>query len=143
MNKLVVHNAAADADGITKVECGPFTWVKRPIDVRVDRSHPQEEVWEVQTPTDIGMTSFVVKNYGGKPSNKCAFTGWRLVSGGPFSQVGGWTNRDDAIIGVTPFLIKFYRERAADLIAKANKIIQVVSNFNDSVSAGDHLGGRV
>lgn len=97
----------------TTMKVGPLTW-KRDKD-------SDEECWDVVIPKDCGIPSFCVKNYGGKPNNSSAFSGWRVVGGGPFTAAGGWTSREDAMRGAAPFLLNYYRENAESLAAEAKR----------------------
>lgn len=122
---------------MNQIKHGPFTWNKQELTSRYT-----EEVWVLERPNT--MTSFVLKNYGGTPGE--GFAGWKLVSGGPFDDAGAYSNLDDAIKGVTPYLIEYYRRQAVELIKNANQMITMVSNFIDPmnvVSAGEHLRGGV
>lgn len=83
------------------MKVGPFTWQREDQD--------KEECWELVMPRELKLTHFCVKNYGGRPSDGHSFSGWRLVSGGPFNEAGGWTSRDAAMKGVVPYLLKYYR----------------------------------
>lgn len=98
------------------MKVGPFTW-------RRD-DHGEDEAWELVLPKNLRVTYFCVKNYGGQPTNE-SFSGWRLVSGGPFAHVGGWTNRYDAMKGVIKFLIGFYRKEAKKRLTKARRIMKM------------------
>lgn len=119
---------------MNKITHGPFTWHKRPSLAR-----PQEEVWELERPIIVKMTSFVLKNYGGHPdpTNRNAFSGWRLVSGGPFTEVGGWNSFEEALPAVTSWLIRYYTEEAQVQLENAIEVIRHVSNFQAVLSAGD------
>lgn len=86
------------------LKCGPLTFIRR--------DEARDETWGVKTPSLAGLPCFSVKNYGGKPNEVNAFSGWRVVGGGPFTDAGGWTTRDAAILGATPWLIAFYRRSA-------------------------------
>jgi hypothetical protein len=106
---------------------GPFTW-------RREDSSNGEECWELVRPE--GLTYFCVKNYGGEPNANSGFSGWRLVSGGPFTEAGGWTSRGDAMSGVVPFLIEYYRYQAASRMAEAERLEAAVSAFISKVEGG-------
>lgn len=124
------------------IKHGPFTWRKRPP---ADHGR-SEDVWEmVDRPYDIKMTSFCMKDYGGRPdlTGRDAFTGWRLVSGGPFTRVGGWNSFEEALPIITPWLVAYYMEEAQKKIEEANEVIRLVGNFQQVVSAGEHLRGGV
>jgi hypothetical protein len=97
-----------------RIKVGPFEWVRR--------DDTREESWDLVQPKDAGLTHWAVKNYGGKPNDASGFSGWRLVSGGPFTSAGGWTTREDAMYGVIPWLMKRFRE---DLKAKLEKCDQL------------------
>lgn len=99
MNKTIKH--------------GPFLWVRR--------DSGGSECWDVEMPKNIGLTFFCVKNYGGEPVSSDAFSGWRVVSGGPITSVGGWTSRDAAIAGATPYLIARYAQEARAKIQAAQQ----------------------
>ena len=118
---------------------GPFTWVKRERTADDIRQGNTEEVWVLQKPD--GFTHFVLKNYGGTPNDKTGFSGIRLVSGGPFCDAGGWTDFDTAFVEIVPYLSAYYKRQAAEMIEKANRMIQFATNFSDVVSAGAHLRG--
>jgi hypothetical protein len=95
------------------IKHGPFLWVRR--------DSGGSECWDVELPRDLGLTFFCVKNYGGEPQASDGFTGWRLVSGGPLTNVGGWTTRDAAIADVTPYLIIRYAQEARAKIQAAQQ----------------------
>lgn len=87
---------------LSRMKVGPFTWERSDDD-------SGEECWNLVLPEGVGITFFCVKNYGGIPTDGNGFSGWRLVSGGPFSQAGGWTTREAAMRGVIPYLLRRYR----------------------------------
>ena len=80
----------------------PFTW-KRADD------GPKEEAWDLIRPF-AGATYFCIKNYGGPP--RPGFAGWKLVSGGPFDDAGAYTCFLDAVQGVTPYLVRYFKQEA-------------------------------
>lgn len=107
---------------------GPFTWV--------NTTDPREEgfraeCWTLQVDPDMPTTHWCVKNYGGEPGP--GFHGWKLVSGGPFDSAGAYSNLDDAIKGVTPWLIARYKEDAERELAKAEKTLAALKRFKASV----------
>lgn len=110
------------------IKVGPFTWTRE--------DNGDCECWELVTPKETGLTYFCLKNYGGKPNNSSGFTGWRLVSGGPFTNAGGWTSRENAMHGVIPFLLNYYREQAARLIAKAQRINRAMNAWIAEMERG-------
>lgn len=112
----------------TTITHGPFTWVKEDASKR----EYKEEVWALKRITDH-QTYFVLKNYGGKPNDESAFSGWRLVSGGPFTSAGGWDNLQDAVHEVTPFLIGYLNEQASRKLAEAKQVIKELEAFQLSV----------
>jgi hypothetical protein len=105
------------------IKCGPFTFE------RDTRDADRGESWNVKLPKGVELTRFCVKNYGGKPSNGNAFSGWRVVSGGPFTDAGGWTTRDDAIAGATPWLIAYYQDDAEQRHAEAVRTLKALKRF--------------
>lgn len=112
---------------IRKYSC--FTW---------ERQEDQSgcEVWRLSSVKDIeGFTQFALKNYGGEPNDKSAFSGWRIVSGGPFTAAGGWTNIEDALTDVTPWLVDRYRKEAEMLKAKLGRLIAAIDEFDSVLSA--------
>lgn len=100
---------------------GPFTWVRR--------DQGQDETWELKFHEDAKLAYWCVKNYGGTPEEGNAFSGWRLVSGGPFTDAGGWTNRREAIEGVTPYLreklLKRIQEELDRMEARESILLEV------------------
>jgi hypothetical protein len=106
---------------------GPFTWR------RDDDS--DEECWQLMTPAKLRATFFCVKNYGGKPNGGTAFSGWRLVSGGPFTSAGGWTTREAAMRGVVPYLLKHYREDVKKRIAEAETMRKALLSWSKEIGA--------
>lgn len=107
----------------TEIMCGPLTWVRD--DEPREGSRPGAEVWRVKRPhPELKLTGFCVKNYGGgcvNPDN--AFSGWRLVSGGPFTQAGQWGTRAAAIRQSTPFVVAYYQRQAIERRDEAVKIL--------------------
>lgn len=87
------------------------------------------ECWDVVLPDNLRLTHFRLKNYGGEPNNLSGFTGWRVVSGSPFTNAGGWSTRVDAIRGATPWLIDYYRKQAADKITEAAAAVIAAEAF--------------
>jgi hypothetical protein len=101
---------------------GPFTWV------REFNENERNEVWRLVWPEALkgaGLTRFVVKNYGGEPGE--GFSGWKLVSGGPFDDAGAYSDLDSALDGVTPWLIVYFRARARQKIDEAHTLIDVLN----------------
>lgn len=96
-----------------RINFGGFTWERR--------DSGGDECWDVILPKDSGLTNFCVKNYGGKPNDETGFSGWRVVSGGPFTHVGGWTSRMDAIHGAAPWLMAYYKKQCAEKIVLARR----------------------
>lgn len=85
-----------------KISAYGFTWQYR--------ESGGQECWEIVLPDGTGLPHFAVKNYGNTSNTKSGFSGWRVVSGGPFTQAGGWTTRDDAMKGAAPWIRNYYRE---------------------------------
>lgn len=104
-----------------RIQRGPFTWERR--------DSGNDECWVLVTPPDLPTTFWCVNNYGGVPVDGDGFTGWRLTSGGPFTQVGGWTTREDAIAGVTPWLIERYKAEAKEIAAKAQRTLKAIAKL--------------
>lgn len=100
--------------------CGPFTFRKR--------EDARDETWDIIN-TPKAVAHFCIKNYGGEPKPNEAFSGWRLVSAGPFCDAGGWTNVDDAIKGATPYLIRYYKESAERVIREATEQLIALDAF--------------
>lgn len=111
---------------MSKVKVGPFTWER--LDDKEENDRARQECWELVVPEDSGLSFFYVKNYGGAPSAS-AFSGWRLGSGGPFTQAGGWTSRTEAMKGAVPFLIKFFRAEAERKMKGALRTKAVLDAF--------------
>jgi hypothetical protein len=50
------------------------------------------------------------------------FNGWRLVSGGPFTDAGWWATRDEAMRGVVPYLRKYFSAEINLKLKEAKKL---------------------
>lgn len=111
-----------------KLTVGPFTWIKR-----ADQS--ECEVWELEREKDAGLTHFVIKNYGGEPGS--GFSGWKLVSGGPFDSAGAYASREEAMVGVVPFLIEWYANEIVELMDKATGRIIALKRFFETMAGGN------
>jgi len=111
------------------VTCGPFTW-----DVRISDKDRDRETWMLQLPAP-GMTVFYVKNYGGDPDPKTAFSGWRVGSGGPFTSWGGWTSRDDALRGATPKLIEYYLKEIDEEFRRATARQKAMQDLLNNITS--------
>lgn len=85
-----------DAPKRPRVTHGPFTWEKQ-------EPHGKDEVWKLVAPEPL--YHFVIKNYGGIPGP--GFSGWKLVSGGPFDEPGAYSSLTDAMKGITPWLAEY------------------------------------
>lgn len=103
------------------LKCGPLTFVRR--------DEARDETWEVKMPEGVRLTIFCVKNYGGAPNDSTGFSGWRIVSGGPFTDAGGWTTRDAAILGATPWLMKYYRKNAKEMKRAAEAHLAAINKW--------------
>ena len=79
----------------------------------------KDQNWKVLMPRQLELTNFCVVNYGDEPKEGEPFSGWRLCSGGPLMEVGGWTNRDDAIINSTAWLVEYYKKECNEAIKLA------------------------
>lgn len=114
------------------IVCGPMTWVRR--------DSGEFEAWDVQAMVE-GFTHFSVKNYGGVPTPTNPFSGWRVVSGGPFLRVGGWLNRDDAILAATPWVMDSYANQAKDMLIRYEIISaalnRTMTKFNQAIKQED------
>lgn len=88
------------------------------------------ENWQVALPKDLeGMSSFSIKNYGGQPHNEDSFSGWRVVGGGPYRSAGGWTSRNEAILGATPWLLAYYVQQGKELAATVARQLEALRRF--------------
>lgn len=117
---MTTHWPAATMNGDT-IYHGPFKFVRN--------DSGGCECWDVVLPDNLRLTRFGVKNYGGEPNDLSGFTGWRVVSGGPFTNAGGWSSRDAAICGATPWLIDYYRKQAAEAMAEAATLMNATAAF--------------
>lgn len=117
---------ATDTKDGDRIKRGPFTWERK--------DNGDDECWNLVTRPDLPTTHWSVKNYGGKPDPENSFSGWRLVSGGPFTRVGGWTTREDAIAGVTPWLIERYKTEAKELAAKAQRTLKAIAKLKKELA---------
>lgn len=114
-----------------QIKSGPFTFVRRQ---RMSEYNAQEAhfVWEVtftslpqiERNKMIGLTYFCLKNYGGKPGP--GFRGWKLVSGGPYDEAGSYATLEEAVVGVTPWLVAYYNRLAAQKVEEARQLIGVL-----------------
>lgn len=104
----------------TPITYGPFTWTQR---------EAREDIWDVNHPE--GMTHFCLKYYGGAPGP--GFAGWKLVSGGPFDDAGAYRTWRDAMIGATPYLVRYYQNEAREKLDEALKMINTVSLFTSAM----------
>jgi hypothetical protein len=102
-----------------RVKVGPFEWERRDLG--------GEERW-ILLNWPLG-THWCVKNYGGTPNEESGFSGWRLVSGGPFCIAGGWTAREDAMRGVIPFMRKMLEDEIEGARAK---VVAIETALRDS-----------
>lgn len=102
-----------------KIKVGPFEWVRR--------DDGRDEAWDLVPPKGLRPTYWCVKNYGGTPNEESGFSGWRLVSGGPFTTVGGWTTREDAMRGVVPWLLNHYCTELQNRLKEAERAKIVVT----------------
>lgn len=134
------HHGPTTMTTLTTIKHGPLTFVRRDNDGNA-------ECWDVLLPKDLGLPHFGIKNYGGEPSDDNAFSGWRVVSGGPFTRAGGWGTRDKAIEGATPWLVAYYKREATEAMAKAERITtlmtKIIGELDDSVfqkNAPPHVG---
>ena len=93
-----------------------FTWVRED---RVTADTSERVIWRLLWPVS---THFVLKNYGGKPDDSRSFSGIRLVSGGPFTNAGGWTDYDTAMVEVAPYLTWYIQGEVATAEARAKKL---------------------
>lgn len=104
---------------------GPFTWRKR--------DNCKDEIWDLDLPSIAGLTSFSLKNYGGTPGP--GFSGWKLVSGGPFDDAGAFDTFEHAVIDVTDYLIDYYQDQSERMAEQAEKLRAAVTGFNAHVSS--------
>jgi hypothetical protein len=98
-----------------RITVGPFTWERA--------DHDEHECWVLVRPLDLHMTFFVLKDYGN--SRYCgsdSFSGWRVVSGGPFTNAGKWSSREEAMQGVVPWLTEWYEREIAERRHEAQRI---------------------
>jgi len=115
----------------TTIRCGPFTFKRR------DGSDSCE-CWDVELDKSIKLSRFCVKNYGGGfPSPSAAFSGWRVVGGGPFTSAGQWRTRNGAITGATPWFIDYYTKEAQNKIIEAGRIAGALGVLLNTIEASD------
>lgn len=114
---------------MSKVTVGPFTWA------RVWDS--KDECWDLVKPTsELSGTAFCLKDYGNHHELETnPFSGWRLVSGGPFTQVGRWASFDEAVKAVVPFLTAYYRERVQERLAQAQALATALNELLPTLEA--------
>lgn len=93
-----------------KITVGPFTWERE--------DNGGCENWTLVNDPDLKQTHWSLKNYGGAPIDSNAFSGWRLVSGGPFTKAGGWKSRDEAMKSVIPWLVEYFEDETTEMLAK-------------------------
>ena len=91
------------------------------------RTSHKPEIWVIDHPTTLDLGHWAVEDYG--PLTEDPFSGWRVVSGGPFMAAGGWTNREDALRGAAPWIINRFRVEAQHLNDKAERTTQFVSKL--------------
>jgi hypothetical protein len=126
----------------TTIQCGPLTWKRK--------DNAGHECWDCEPPAGLSLSYFCVKRYSAKPEmhkvdmtfyggtfreEENAFSGWRLVSGGPFTSVGGWSSRDDAIKAATPWLVNYWTAEVAELRARATRIERSLAEFAGKLEA--------
>jgi hypothetical protein len=109
-----------------RIKVGPFEWK------RDDRSG--DECWDLVQPEGARLTHWAVKNYGGKPNDRSGFSGWRLVSGGPFCTVGGWTSREEAMLGVIPWLMERLRSDLKDKLDECARMKAALTTFENELN---------
>lgn len=112
-----------------RIKVGPFEWQ---LDADED-GHRHAECWDLVQPEGLKLTFWSLKNYGGTPNDKSGFSGWRLVSGGPFTSAGGWTTRDDAMRGVISWLLAYYRADVAKKIEEAKRATLALTAILDGI----------
>ena len=100
---------------------GPFTWTRR--------DNGGDECWNLVQDQSLRMTVWSLKNYGGPPGR--GFSGWKLVSGGPFDDAGAWATRDEAMQGVVPFLLEWYRKELRERIAAADQLRAALGKLDE------------
>lgn len=103
----------------TQLTIGPFLFERRDSDT--------QECWDVVFDPDLRCTHFSLKNYGGKPTETWAFSGWRIVSSGPFGD--GFSTREEAFEKGVPWLIEYYRKEACERAAKAMRQVQLLEEL--------------
>lgn len=131
-NKHTYVNRTVTPDGEI-AEFGPFTWKRC-------KDGSREESWDLTHINGVdrnkiqfvGLTYFCVKNYGGKPGD--GFKGWKLVSGGPFNSAGAYDTVNEAIAGVTPYMIEYYTRLAADKMTEAKSILKLLAGFQPKLT---------
>jgi len=98
---------------------GPLEWSRR--------DNGGCETWELISGKELKLTYFCIQNYGGKPGP--GFSGWKLVSGGPFDDAGAYGSLAAALDGVTPYLINRFREEAATAKTRADELSKLLAGF--------------
>lgn len=113
---------SASVKKTSRLGVGQFTWKRRD-------GGDKAECWDLVQPKGADLTFFCLKNYGGRPTGQNAFSGWRLVSGGPFTDAGGWTSRQQAMADVAPYLIAYYKNEARVKMKAAKRQLAMVNKF--------------
>jgi hypothetical protein len=113
-----------------RIKVGPFTWERR--------DNGDSEAWDLVQPKGVPLTHWAVKNYGGDPNDSSGFSGWRLVSGGPFVTAGGWTSREDAMLGVIPYLMARLRGDLKNRLEECTRVKATLTSFEKALNRRTH-----
>jgi hypothetical protein len=95
--------------------------------VQTDRISEGVPIWKLDLREEL-KTYFVLKDYGRHDRDESeAFSGVRLVSGGPFTSAGRWFTIDEAMEGVAPYIKALLRERIEDARAEIKQIEDAIA----------------
>lgn len=109
--------------GDTRIVAG-LTWRQ------TSRAENGVPIWQL----DLPGTHWVLKDYGPGATIE-AFSGVRLVSGGPVVGAGKWASIDEAMRGAAPYLREDLTRRAADLMREADARSIAAANITAAVAA--------
>ncbi len=104
---------------------GPFTWTKDEENNR--------ECWDLERLPGLSQTHFSVKNYGGEPGD--GFRGWKLVSAGPFNSAGSYKTFEEALVGITPYLVGYYTQHVAEQMRTAQRAQEALLDLRNNVQS--------
>lgn len=111
----------------SRLTVGQFVWKRRD-------DGDSAECWDLVLPKGAGLTIFCLKNYGGRLNDLNAFSGWRLVSGGPFTDAGGWASRAQAMAGVVSYLVDHYTGEVRVKMKELKRRQAIINKFIHGVA---------